>query len=279
MWRRALEFAASFTIERYLEFKQELIDRGRLAQRVKTEIYPSDTDVDTRAWVARIFQSLNVAKLPNFSIPKRIYLNLSSEFLDFSKYPRFGCIIDTRGLDLATKDRRDLAHYIRETDDAICIFTKRFPAAPANVIQIIGKYLTPTTKDIDTKSALLVMPRKGEPEKVLGADGRAVDDLEQGIALRKANIDNVFSNEDINFSANNILFYDALQCYVGDGSLDLYCERSDIDAERERIFTEIERLIDDREQQLIHELTESTKQFQQIVTGKNLTQIEDAIVA
>ncbi len=278
MCDRALEFAASFTIERYLEFKQELIDRGRLAQRVKTEIYPSDTDVDTRAWVARIFQSLNVATLSNFSIPKRIYLNLSSEFLDFSKYPRFGCIIDTRGLDLATKDRRDLAHYIRETDDAICIFTERFPAAPANVIQIIGKYLTPTAKDIDTKFALLVMPRKGEPEKLLGADGCAVDDLAQGIALRKANIDNVFSNEDINFSTNNILFYDALQCYVGDGSLDLYCERSDIDAERERIFTEIERLIDDREQQLIHELNESIKQFQQIVTGKNLTEIEDAIV-
>jgi hypothetical protein len=38
------------------------------------------------------------------------------------------------------------------------------------------------------------MPRKGEPEKVIGADGLAVDDVERGLALRKANISNVFSH-------------------------------------------------------------------------------------
>lgn len=274
----ALEFAACFSIERYPDFKQKLIDRGRLDKRVETEIFPTEVDRDRKLWLNRIFQALNVAKLPNFSIPKRIYINLSEEFLDFSNYPRFGSIIDTRGLDLATKDRRDLAYYIRETDDSICIFTERFSSAPSNVIQIIGKYLTSTAKDLDTKFALLVMPRKGEPEKVLGFDGQAVDDFDQGIALRKANIDNVFTNENINFSENNILFYDALQCYLGDGSLDLNYERSDIDVERERIFTEINQLIIDREQQLTQEIHLLTEQFHQIASGNNLTQIEDAIV-
>jgi hypothetical protein len=66
----------------------------------------------------------------------------------------------------------------------------------------------------------LVMPCKGEPEKVLSADGLAVNDLAQGLALSKANVDNVFSNEQINFSFENTLFYDALAGYLGDGSLD-----------------------------------------------------------
>ncbi|WP_295617046.1 hypothetical protein [Chamaesiphon sp. GL140_3_metabinner_50] len=95
------------------------------------------TELDEKSWLSEIFQSLNVAKLANFSIPKRIYLNLSDRILGFDRQ-RIGNIIDTRGLDLATKDRRDLAEYIRESDESICIFTERFPSAPANVIQIIS---------------------------------------------------------------------------------------------------------------------------------------------
>jgi hypothetical protein len=278
IWDRGLEFAASFTSDLYLEFKQALIDRGRLAERIETKICPTEIDLDERLWLSQIFKSLNVAQLPNFSIPKRIYLNLSQEFLDLSQYPRLGSIIDTRGLDLATKDRRDLAQYIRETDNSICIFTERFPAAPANTIQIIGKYLTATAKDVDTKFAMLVMPRKGEPEKVIGSDGQAVDDFAQGIELRKANINNVFQNEDINFLGENVFFYDALQCYLGDGSLDLNYEKSEIVLERERVFAEINRIIIDREQQLTQELSILTDRFQQIVSGNNLTEIEDAVV-
>ena len=275
---RALEFASEFSIDEYPDFQQQLLHRGRLELRIATEISPTESDLDQRLWLNQIFQALNVAKLLNFSIPKRIYINLPQELLDLTNHPRFGSIIDTRGLDLATKDRRDLGYYIRETNDSICIFTERFPAAPSNVIQIIGKYLTKTAQDIDTKIALLVMPRKGEPEKVIGANGQAVDDIIAGIALRKANIDNVFNNEEISFPFNNILFYDALQAYLGDGSLDLYYDQSDIELDRERIFTEIDRLIDDRETRLIEEISTLADQFQQIARGNNLDQIEGELV-
>lgn len=273
----ALEFAADFMIDRYDEFKQELIKRGQLSERTKTEIYPAASESDERSWLSQVFQSLNVAKLADFSIPKRIYLNLSDKILDFDR-PRIGNIIDTRGLDLATKDRRDLAYYIRETENSICIFTERFAAAPANVIQIIGKYLSPTAKDINTKVSLLVMPRKGEPEKVIGADGQAVEDLDQGIALRKANIDNVFANENINFPFNNILFYDALQGYLGDGSLDRSDESVDIDLDRQRVFAEIDRVIIDREQQLEKEIQILAQQVDQIKSGDHFAPNEDDII-
>ena len=272
----ALGFASYFTIDRYDDFKQELIQRGKLSARTETNIRP-DRDLDEKLWLGEVFQFLNVAKLANFSIPKRIYLNLSDKILDFS-HQRIGNIIDTRGLDLATKDRRDLACYIRKSDESICVFTERFPSAPANVIQIIGKYLTPTSKDINTKIALLVMPRKGEPEKVIGADGRAVDDLEQGLALRKANIDNVFSNENINLPFGNILFYDALQGYLGDGSLDRSDESIDIELERQQVFIEIERVIVDRERQLENEVEILAQQLEQIRSGSDFSQFEHEIV-
>lgn len=273
----ALGFAAYFTVDRYQDFKQELIQRGQLSARTETKLSPRDRDLDEKSWLSEVFQSLNVAKLANFSIPKRIYLNLSERILDFNHH-RIGNIIDTRGLDLATKDRRDLADYIRESDESICVFTERFASAPGNVIQIIGKYLTPTAKDINTKFALLVMPRKGEPERVIGADGLAVDDLERGLALRKANINNVFSNENINFPCENILFYDALQAYLGDGSLDRSDESIDIDLDRQRVFTEIEQVIVDRERQLESEIQMLVQQVEQIRAGKDFAQFENEIV-
>jgi GTPase SAR1 family protein len=107
----ALGFASHFASDRYLEFKDELIGRGKLSARTATKIQPQTEDVDEKLWLSGIFQSLNVAKLNNFSIPKRIYLNLSAKILSFD-HQRIGNIIDTRGLDLATKDRRDLAEYI-----------------------------------------------------------------------------------------------------------------------------------------------------------------------
>ncbi len=270
---QALEFAQSFAIDDYDKFNRELIERGRLIDRTKTEAYPKPQDTNERLWLSKVFQSLNVAKLPKFSIPKRIYLNLSDRILDFS-HPRLGSIVDTRGLDLATKDRRDLAYYIRETDSSICIFTERFTSAPANIIQIIGKYLTSTARDIATKFGLLVMPRKGEAEQVIGADGQGVDDAELGIALRKANIDNVFGSENINFSFENILFYDAFQGYLNDGIHD----KIEIERDRDRLFAEIGRIISLREQQLETEIQTLSEQVERIRSGKKLTDIEDTIV-
>lgn len=79
----ALGFASDFTIDRYDDFKQELIQRGKLSARTETNIRP-DRDLDEKLWLGEVFQALNVARLANFSIPKRIYLNLSDKLLDFS---------------------------------------------------------------------------------------------------------------------------------------------------------------------------------------------------
>jgi hypothetical protein len=275
---QALEFAARFSSDQYQEFKKQMTDRGQLDNRTEAKIHPLANCEDRKLWVSTTFQSLNVANLANFSIPKRIYINLDSELLDFSNHPRLGSIIDTRGLDLLTKDRRDLASYIRENDNSICIFTEKFASAPGNVMPIISKYLTTASVDIDTKCAVIVMHRKGEPEKVVDASGQAVDDMVEGIALRKANIENVFSGEAVNLSANNIIFYDALSSYLDDCTLNPYYDLSDIKAEKEDILTKIEEIIVDREQKLQQEIVVLSEQVSNIAAAIHLTPIEDSII-
>jgi GTPase SAR1 family protein len=276
---QALEFAARFSSNQYQEFKMQMIDRGQLDNRNEVKIYPEVNCEDRKLWVSTTFQSLNVASLANFSIPKRIYINLDSELLDFNNHPRLGSIIDTRGLDLLTKDRRDLACYIRENDNSICIFTEKFASAPGNIMPIISKYLTTTSVDIDTKCAVIVMHRKGEPEKVVDASGQAVDDMVEGIALRKANIENVFAGEAVNLSTNNIVFYDALSSYLDDCTINPCCDLSDINAEKEYILTKIEEIIIDREQKLQQEIVVLSEQVANIAAAIHLTPLEDSIVA
>jgi hypothetical protein len=276
----AIDFAQGFAPDAYAQFQSELLARARLSERSASKIIPTAEDRELKLWVSQTFQALNVAKIPNFSIPKRIYLNLDRSILAWSddKYRRLNGIVDTRGLDVATKDRRDLSDYIRERDNAICIFTDRFASAPGNSIEIIGKYLTSTARDLDSKFALLVMPRKGEPEKLLGSDGLPVEDFQTGITLRSANIDNVFSNENIAFPSTNIIFYDALQAYLDDGTLHPHYEPEEIDLDRERILAAIERTIDDRECKLVAEIDLLQEQFERIKQGKEWDTLEQDIL-
>jgi hypothetical protein len=275
---QAVLFAKSFVADNYQSFKAALVDRGQLGLRSETRIEAASTEPDIAQWVSKNFQALNVAKLPNFSIPKRIYLNLESSILDFSKYPNIGSIVDTRGLDLGTKDRRDLNKYIREDDNTICIFVDRFSSAPGNTIDIIGKYLTPTSEYIDSKFSLLVVPRKGEPEKILGGDGIQVGTVYEGIALRRANIDNVFTNESVNFVSENIIFYDALRCYLDDSTMHPYYDKSDITSDRDRILAEISNLINSRERKLVEEVNTLINQFNLIKQVEHPNEQENHLV-
>ncbi len=275
---QAVQFAKGFVADDYQSFKSALVDRGQLGLRSETRIEAESTEPDLAEWVSKNFQAINVTKLPNFSIPKRIYLNLESSILDFSKYPNIGSIVDTRGLDLGTKDRRDLNKYIREDDNTICIFVDRFSSAPGNTIDIIGKYLTPTSEYIDSKFSLLVVPRKGEPEKILGGDGIQVGTVYEGIALRRANIDNVFTNESIDFVSENIIFYDALRCYLDDSTMHPYYDKSDITSDRDRILAEISNLINNRERKLAKEVDTLINQFHLIKQVEHPNEQENHLV-
>ncbi len=275
---QAVQFAKGFAADNYQNFKAALVDRGQLGLRSETRIEAESTEPDITQWVSKNFKEINVAKLPNFSIPKRIYLNLESSILDFSKYPNIGSIVDTRGLDLGTKDRRDLNKYIRDDDNTICIFVDRFSSAPGNIIDIISKYLTPTSEYIDSKFSLLVLPRKGEPEKILGGDGIQVGTVYEGTALRRANIDNVFTNEGVSFISENIIFYDALRCYLDDDTMHPYYDESDITSDRDRVLAEISNLIKNRECNLTEEVNTLINQFHLIKQADYPSEQENHLV-
>ncbi len=260
----AAELAKQFTS--YRDFRDEVVRRAKLPNRTTTKIQPDLNIIKTvtsqKEWIEKKFNEINLCSLPDISIPRKIYVYLSPEILDLREYP-FKSIIDTRGIDEG-KDREDLSYYIRDDAATICIFTEKFSDVPTNVIEIIRKYLTSESKDIDTKLALVAMPRQGETARIVGQSGQ-VSDKEEGIRVRTNQIKDSFEGQNINFLGDNILFYDALQFYDDEERvLKSRYSQNDVNQEKNRILEEFKKLIERRENKLRHEANSLSKLAQKI---------------
>ncbi|MBD2247557.1 hypothetical protein [Nostoc sp. FACHB-888] len=260
-------------------FIEIVLERAALSNRKQTRLEASrefKTIEDENKWLRDNFASFNLGKVDGFSLPRRINVCVSDKIIDFNKYPKFKSIIDTRGMD-DVRDRKDLSDYIRGRDDSICLFAEQFVAAPSNISELLKRYLTQESKDIDIKLALLVLPRKGEPENVLGLDGK-VEDREEGIEVRRNQIYDAFAKDKIKFLSQNILFYDALQFYDDEYTLKSHYEKDDVINERSHVLDRINELISRKENALLREVDDYEKIFGIIKSSGVLSPQEEKLI-
>ena len=274
---KARELAQSFkSLDGFLK---SVLERANLSRRNQTRLeslHNFESVEDEKKWLRNNFNNLNLGKMDKFSLPKRIYVSVSNKLIDFNKYPRFKSIIDTRGMDDA-RDRKDLSDYIRNRDNSICLFAEQFLAAPSNISELLKRYLTRESRDIDTKVALLVLPRKGEPEDVGNLDGK-VEDRDEGIDVRKNQIDDAFARENVKFLSENIFFYDALQFYDEEHILKPQYEKDDVFDARIELLDAINDLISRRERALLQEVKDYEGIFQVIKSGGGLSPQEEKLI-
>lgn len=277
---KAENLATKFNSSQFDDFTKNVIKLANLHQRKQTKFYFREESNSTKLngveaekkWIKNKFNDLNLAKISTCLISQQIVIYVSPNIIDFEQYPKLNSIIDTKGID-EIKIRKDLESYIRDNDQTICIFTEDFKSVPSNVSELIGRYLTSESKDIDTKFALLVLPKNGEEAQVVSTNGQ-VEDRDEGIAVRKSDIETKFRQQKIQFIADNIFFYDAKQFYLSDGRIDSDYETSDIDLEKKRLISEINNLIERRENKLRAEVSKFKEVFLQIQNG-NILKPED----
>ncbi len=276
----AAQLAKDFSSSQLNNFIKEVIKRAKLHLRKQTkfdcrEEFNSAKINDVKAekeWIKDKFYQINLGKINTCLIPQKIIIYVSPNIIDFEQYPKLNSIIDTKGID-EVKIRKDLESYIRDNDQTICIFTESFKSAPSNVSELIKRYLTSESKDIDTKFALIILPQKGEPEKLFSSDGQ-VEDGDEGIAVRKSQIEDSFRQQKIQFIPDNIFFYDAKQFYLNDGRVDPDYDKSDIESEKQILINKIYSLIERRENKLHAEVSQLEQLFLQIQNG-NILEPED----
>ena len=188
---------------------------------------------------------------------------------------RVAAVVDTKGVDAAQFNRKDLDGYIRQERDAICVLAEGFDTVPTNVTPLLQRHITPEDPLSVSKFALMVLPRGAEPEKVVGQRG-PVGDRERGVELRKNQIEETLSSRGIR--GLKILVFDPLQHFEPAG-LDFKL-RSDSDLaevhdDRDEIWNEIYQAIETREKKIGDRITQISDSLREIKEGKAINPDEE----
>ncbi|MDJ0736211.1 MAG: hypothetical protein QNJ47_19470 [Nostocaceae cyanobacterium] len=250
--------------------KKAALNNASLEYRTTTKI-EFDNETKEQKWIKKTFAAVNSAQLKDFAIPRKIYLHVSNDILSGSNLSQFDCVVDTKGLD-ENPIRQDLQKYI-DSQDTICLFVTPFNAAPeANITKLMGYHLTSKSQQFHHRFVTLVLPRKGEPEKVNGAD----EDRDLGIKIRQEQIQATFTTLKLEFYQENILFYDSLRYYRDDIvklNDDFYSEE-DVQTDKNELLAAIAGVVERRKNILLDEIKSIQESFEKIQSGDALTEIE-----
>lgn len=248
-----------------LAFKNANLDSRKFTQSESILICP-DSAIESK-WLNQTFEKINKGDEKTFSIPKKIFVNVSSKILKDSELSLFNSIIDTKGID-ENPIRLDLRGYI-DKEDNICVFTTSFNDAPeTNVRELMKFSLTQRSKNYEQRFICLVLPHKGEPEKENDGDGT----WDGGIKTKKSVIKDIFQNVNLKFLDDNIIFYDALRCYDSKYRRDQDYEESDIQDFKNEIIYSIYYSIDGRYKILLSEIDTIEDSFLKIKNGHGLSE-------
>ena len=148
-------------------------------------------------WLQENFRSLNNGQHPDFSLPQRVEVILPQRILD-EEFLSIR-IVDTKGID-DTAEREDLMTLLNESH-TIAVLCSSFNAAPVtSVQQLLERSLEAHYSDLETKAAILVLPRAGEAVAVKDESGDPVTSTADGyfykgeqarLSLSTANLPNV----------------------------------------------------------------------------------------
>lgn len=276
----AVERAKDFL--EFEDFKNEIIHLAELDNRNKIQfVYESHPEaLETESnWIKSTFRDINLVKFTDILIPKKIIVSLSRKILDFDDLPRIKSIIDTRGLDSQSNfDRKDIEKYIREDIENLCIVTDSFPPSPSEpVFNLFKRFLyDESLRDLSAKMILMVLHRKDEASDIVSYNGK-VENAEEGIKVRKREIESKFMSEQIPMLSDNILFFDALfgiddkKIKVTEDDIDEYgidearhVKYEEVRKYHKEMVSVIEQIINKREREWLNELNNILDEFKSI---------------
>ena len=169
------------------DFKIRVIMNMNLEARKKTEIwYPKGIDKDALQWLREIYLEINHGLQKEFSIPKRITINIPEPVLGYDK---FGIkIVDTKGVDDTAK-REDLESHLHDPR-AVTVFCSRFSDAPDETTRtLLERAIESGIKDrLPKETSILVLPRNDEALEVNTFDGSEVDEAAEGYLVKSEEI-------------------------------------------------------------------------------------------
>ena len=264
-------------IELYIDFKkngksdedyvEEVVNRANLDKRNETvfeinepiEMFEGESLRIITDWLFKTFEKINLGKMENMVLPKRIILNIP--FVEELK--TFESFVDTKGLD-SGMPRPNIENHLTEID-TICVFTSKFAPAPEpNILEFLKRNIRFNHEHHFEKHLILVLPWKDEPEKTMTQDG-AADDWQTGVNYKKDTVINRFKDAGIKIPEDQIHFYNPLN-WFSDG-IPNNDFRDIINDEREEVFSQISDIIEHKRHKITQRIDKIHNDFLQLKGG------------
>jgi transcriptional regulator with XRE-family HTH domain len=171
----------------------EVMARMKLESRTENQMILSRDTEGSMEWLASNISKINYGQHPKFSVPHRITVLLPLEAL--RETPFLISVIDTKGVE-GTTQRPDLMAQI-EDPRTVTVLCCKFSDAPGGVpLSIIRETLDSGSDALDAERlCLLVLPRENEALKIVNDSGDTPTEVEEGYAVREAQIDQQFATD------------------------------------------------------------------------------------
>ena len=160
----------------------EILSRINLHQRTGREVwYSVMSGKDELRWLRDTFLDINNGRNPEFSLPKRIGVMIPKPVVEDDSLGI--SIIDTKGID-GTAEREDLEFHLNHPR-TVSILCSRFNDAPSSSAQrLLDRAVEGQFPDVESKAAVLVLPRPEEALAVKTDQGEPAEDTEDGYDLK-----------------------------------------------------------------------------------------------
>ncbi len=220
-------------------FCVEILNKMNLAGRTRRELWHSSDGFasDPLVWLRESFQSLNIGKHPEFSIPKRIEVIVPEPVLGEKSVSIR--LVDTRGIG-PMAERADIMSLFSEPN-TIVLLCSSFNDAPAAAVQsILTRAKNERIGTIEDKTSVLVFPRDREALAVIDDAGEPAETTEDGYDMKRDQADTMLQS--IGVGGIRVEFFNAF----GDDSDNLKSLLMEfVDRLRSRHREELEELIKD----------------------------------
>lgn len=173
----------------------EIWSKMALHKRTLNELWHGDTsDAEPLTWLRENFRMLNNGRNPDFSLPQRVEVVIPQRIFDDDFLSIR--IVDTKGID-DTAEREDLMVHLNEPN-TVAVLCSSFNAAPVTSVQnILERSSEARYRDLETKTAVLVLPQHDQALAVKNDFGDPVESALEGYAYKREQVESSLSTANL----------------------------------------------------------------------------------
>ncbi len=185
----------------------EILTRMALHKRTRRELWYSETSgEEPLLWLKKNFEQVNNGRHLEFTIPRRIEISVPQPILQDEKLSIR--IVDTKGID-RTAERRDLEDHFNAPNTVVVLCTSFNDSPATSVQQLLERAKRGRISSLETKAAVLALPRRGEALAVKDDAGFSAETVDEGYQLKEDQVK--LRLEALKIPTMSIEFYNALE--------------------------------------------------------------------